>query len=263
MNNSQELPQLGGKVIVVTGGAGQLGRAFCLAIAASKGVAVIADTSIESAKKVAEEICKLYSGGAIAVEMNITCKDSICRSIDYVHRQFGVINAVVNNAYPRNTNYGRRVEEVTYEDFCENVGMHAGGYFLVMQQFAGYFRRQGHGNIVNMSSIYGVIAPHFDVYESTSMTMPVEYAAIKSGVVHLTKYFAQYLKGANIRVNAISPGGILNQQPDKFLNKYRSYCGSKGMLNEEDVVGSLLFLLSDSSLYLTGQNIVVDDGFSL
>lgn len=207
MTEIKEKTQLNGKVIVVTGGAGLLGRAFCFAIADAGGVAVIADTSLEMSSEVAEEICEKYPGGALAVTMNITGKESILRGIESVHQKHGIIHAVVNNAYPRNTNYGRNVEDVTYDDFCENIGMHAGGYFLAMQQFTAYFRIQGHGNIINMSSIYGVIAPRFEVYQGTPMTMPVEYAAIKAGIIHLTKYFAQYLKGMNIRVNAISPGG--------------------------------------------------------
>lgn len=263
MTQIQERPQLNGKVVVVTGGAGLLGRTFCRAIAAAGGVAVIADVALANSQRVADDICATHSGGALAVEMDITSKESIRQAIEIIHQKCGIIAAIVNNAYPRNANYGRRVEEVTYDDFCQNVGMHAGGYFLAMQQFSAYFRENGGGNIINMSSIYGVIAPRFDVYQDTPMTMPVEYAAIKAGVVHLTKYFAQYLKRQNIRVNAISPGGILDRQPTAFLDKYRDYCGSKGMLDNDDVVGTLLFLLSDSSRYLTGQNIVVDDGFSL
>lgn len=95
------------------------------------------------------------------------------------------------------------------------------------------------------------------------MTMPVEYAAIKAAIVHLTRYFAQYFKADGIRVNCISPGGILDKQDEKFLREYKSQCGEKGMLDPQDVTGSLLFLLSDASKYMTGQNLIVDDGFSL
>jgi NAD(P)-dependent dehydrogenase (short-subunit alcohol dehydrogenase family) len=114
-----------------------------------------------------------------------------------------------------------------------------------------------------MSSIYGVIAPRFGVYEGTTMTMPVEYAAIKSAIIHLTRYFAQYFKSSGIRVNSISPGGISNGQSDNFLAAYKTHCGSKGMLDAADVGGTLLFLLSDMSRHINGQNIIVDDGFSL
>jgi NAD(P)-dependent dehydrogenase (short-subunit alcohol dehydrogenase family) len=250
------------KVVVITGGAGLLGREFCGAIAASGGIAVIADRKLEDAKHVATKIAQA-GGLAHAVELDITHKDSVNACITGLHQRFGRIDAVVNNAYPRNAHYGRRLEEVTYEDFCDNVGMHVGGYFLVSQQFAAYFKKQGCGNIVNMSSIYGVVAPRFEIYEGTSMTMPVEYAVIKSGVLHLTRYMAKYLKGNGIRVNAISPGGILAGQPAPFLERYKQQCTSKGMLDKSDLTGTLVFLLSDESVYINGQNLTVDDGFSL
>lgn len=138
-----------------------------------------------------------------------------------------------------------------------------GGYFSTSQQFAKYFQMQGHGNIVNIASIYGVVAPKFDIYNETEMTSPVEYAVIKSGLIHLTKYMAKYFKGKNIRINTISPGGILNNQPEKFLKKYNDQCSTKGMLETQDLNGTLIFLLSNASRYLNGQNIVVDDGFCL
>lgn len=255
---------LNDKVVVVTGGAGALGRGFVAAIARQGGTAIAADVNIEAARQVADEWQAQPGGGSIvAAELDITSKDSVRALIGSLQERFGRIDAVVNNAYPRNKNYGRRLEEVTYEDFCSNVDSHLGGYFLVAQQFCMAFKAQGHGNLINMSSIYGSMAPRFEVYEGTPMTMPVEYAAIKSAVVHLTKYFAQYFKGTGIRVNCLSPGGILANQPSDFLNVYNAHCASKGMLSPEDVVGALLFLLSDESRFITGQNLFVDDGFSI
>ena len=129
--------------------------------------------------------------------------------------------------------------------------------------FSKYFKRQGYGNIVNISSVYGVIAPRFEIYKDTSMTMPVEYSVIKSGLIHLTKYMAKYFKGMNIRVNTISPGGILDNQPELFLEKYKGECLNKGMLDKSDLKGTLVYLLSDMSKFVNGQNIVVDDGFTI
>jgi NAD(P)-dependent dehydrogenase (short-subunit alcohol dehydrogenase family) len=254
---------LADKIIVVTGGAGLLGRTFSAAIAREGGTAVVADRDIEGARRIAEEIELVHPGRAHAKAIDITDADSLRNLIGELQADHGTIDAVVNNAYPRNERYGRRMEDVTYADFCDNVGMHLGGYFLVAQQFAAHFRSQGRGNIINMASIYGVIAPRFEIYAGTTMTMPVEYAAIKAGVLHLTRYFAQYLKGTGTRVNAISPGGILDGQPAPFLERYRERCADKGMLDKSDIVGTLLFLLSDMSAVVNGQNLVVDDGFSL
>jgi NAD(P)-dependent dehydrogenase (short-subunit alcohol dehydrogenase family) len=95
------------------------------------------------------------------------------------------------------------------------------------------------------------------------MTMPVEYAAIKSGLIHLTKYMAKYFKGMNIKVNALSPGGIFDNQNEIFLKNYKDECLNKGMLDKSDLNGTLIYLLSEMSQYINGQNIIVDDGFSL
>jgi NAD(P)-dependent dehydrogenase (short-subunit alcohol dehydrogenase family) len=93
--------------------------------------------------------------------------------------------------------------------------------------------------------------------------MPVEYSATKAAVIQLTRYFAQYFKGSGVRVNSLSPGGILAEQPSSFLEAYNGHCASKGMLLPNDLVGALLFLLSEQSQFMTGQNLIVDDGFSL
>ena len=106
----------------------------------------------------------------------------------------------------------------------------------------------------------GIIAPKFDIYNNTKMDMPVEYAVIKSALLNLTKYMAKYCKGNSIRVNSMSPGGILDGQDPVFLNNYNSQCLTKGMLNSKDLSGTLLYLLSDMSKYVNGQNLVIDDG---
>lgn len=250
------------KIIVVVGGAGLLGSHFCSVIAEQGGTAIIADLDMTAATAVAEKI-KANGGEAEAAILNITDSVSVNNLIASLHERYGRIDAVVNNAYPRNKNYGRRLEDVTYTDFCENVSMHLGGCFLVAQKFALYFREHNGGNIVNMASVYGTLTPRFEIYADTSMTMPVEYAAIKSAVIQVTRFFAQYFKTDGVRCNSISPGGILDDQPDDFLEKYNSHCGTKGMLNPQDIKGALVFLLSDASKYINGQNLIIDDGFSL
>jgi NAD(P)-dependent dehydrogenase (short-subunit alcohol dehydrogenase family) len=250
------------KVVVVTGGSGLLGRRFCEAVAAHGGRPVVADINLEQAQAVAEAI-RGSGGESIAVHLDITSEESVRALIAKVNEHYGRIDGVVNNAYPRNARFGRKLEEVVYADFCANIDSHLGGYFLVAQQFAMHFRGAGGGSIVNLGSIYGVIAPRFEVYDDTPMTLPVEYAAIKAAVSHLSRYFAQYYRKSGVRVNTLSPGGIFDHQPEKFLERYNAACGTKGMLDGDDIVGTLVFLLSDASRYVTGQEIIVDDGFAL
>lgn len=142
--------------------------------------------------------------------------------------------------------------------------MHLGSSFLFTQQCAAYFKKhQTPLSLVNISSIYGVVAPDFTIYENTSMTMPVEYAAIKSGLLHLNKYAVKYVNNSCFRINSVSPGGIFDCQPEMFLEAYKKKPHGAGMLDVRNMVGSIIYLLSNQSEFVTGQNIVVDDGFSL
>lgn len=252
------------KVVVITGGAGLIGKEFVKAVVENQGIAIIADINEELGLKVKEDLSKeLNSINIDFIRLDITSKSSLNNCIDFLNDKYQKIDALVNNAYPRNKNYGRHFFDVEYEDFIQNLGLNLGGYFTASQQFSKYFKSQGHGNIINISSIYGVVAPRFEVYDNTPMTMPVEYAAIKSALIHLTKYMAKYFKDMNIKVNALSPGGIFDHQPEAFLEKYKEKCLNKGMLDNSDLKGTLVYLLSDMSRYVNGQNIIVDDGFSL
>jgi len=252
------------KVIVITGGAGLIGQEFVKAVIEQNAIAIIADINKELGNDAKEKLSKeLNTGNIDFIQLDITSKKSLQECISYLDNKYGRIDALVNNAYPRNKNYGRHFFDVEYDDFVENLGLNLGGYFTTSQVFSKYFKRQGYGNIVNISSVYGVIAPRFEIYKDTSMTMPVEYSVIKSGLIHLTKYMAKYFKGMNIRVNTISPGGILDNQPELFLEKYKGECLNKGMLDKSDLKGTLVYLLSDMSKFVNGQNIVVDDGFTI
>jgi NAD(P)-dependent dehydrogenase (short-subunit alcohol dehydrogenase family) len=252
------------KVVVVTGGAGLLGHEFVREISSFGGIPIIAEINEEQGLEVKNIINKKLSSKVVDFfPIDITSKESIEEFIKLVSKKYKRIDALINNAYPRNKNYGHHFFDVTYEDFCENLSINLGGYFLTSQTFSKYFMDQGFGNIINISSVYGVLAPRFEIYKGTPMTTPVEYAAIKSGLIHLTKYMAKYFKGKNIRVNSVSVGGILDQQPISFIEKYKSFCLNKGMLDPEDVIGTIIYLLSDISKYVNGQNIVVDDGFVL
>lgn len=264
--NKQIQQNLHDKVVIVTGAVGLIGKAFCLEIAKVGGYVILADINEEKGREIEEKINEKYGKEQVKFyNVDITNIESINKSIRLILDKFGKIDALVNNAYPRSKNYGKKkFEEVTYDDFCENINMHLGGYFLISQQVSKVMMEQKFGNIINIASIYGFAAPRFEIYENTDMTMPVEYAAIKGGIINLTKYLASYLGKYNIRVNCISPGGIFDNQPESFVERYsQKVLIEKRMANVDDLAGALLFLLSDASRYITGQNIIVDGGWSL
>jgi NAD(P)-dependent dehydrogenase (short-subunit alcohol dehydrogenase family) len=253
------------KVVIITGGAGLIGRAFVKAVAGSGGTAIIADVDEIAGNKVQEELSTESGSNKIEfVKVDITSDSSVRDMIDVIVGKHKKIDALVNNAYPRNSNYGRKFEDVTYEDFCENLNLHLGGYFLVSREVSRVMVRQKLGAIINIASIYGFMAPRFELYDGASFTSPVEYSAIKGGLLSLTKYLASYLGKHDIRVNAISPGGVHDNQPESFVSQYakKAIVGNR-MAEPDDLTGALLFLLSDGSRYITGQNIVVDGGWSI
>lgn len=260
---------LEGKVVIVAGGLGLIGKEFIKAIVENGGIGIIADIDETNAGKMINSIkSQLPTGKIDLVKLNITAKKSISSMINVVVKKYKKIDGLVNCAYPRTKNFGKGFEDTTYEDFCENVNLQLGGCFLLSQQLGIYFKKQGYGNIINISSIYGVVAPRFDIYGKASfhgkrMTVSIEYTAIKSAIIHMTKFMAKYYAKCNIRVNCITPGGVLDNQPKEFLEKYNFYGLSKGMINAEDLKGALIYLLSDWSKYVNGQNIIVDDGWTL
>ena len=256
---------LNGKTVIITGGAGLIGSAFSKACAESNANLVIVDIDEKRGNELIDAIqTKTKNENTVFQRCDITDIKDIQNLINLTLDQFGKIDALVNNAYPRNRNFGKVFEEVTFDDFCENVDMHLGGYFLITQQVAKTMIKQKYGTIINMASIYGFAAPRFEVYGDTKMTMPVEYAAIKGGIITLTKYLASYLGKYNIRVNAVSPGGVYDNQPENFVDAYskKVVLGNR-MANVDDLTDVIIFLLSDGSKYITGQNMIVDGGWNL
>lgn len=176
----------------------------------------------------------------------------------------GSIDGAINCSYPRGKNYGASLRDVNLESFNNNVSLHLGSYFNFLNQTSAFMQKAKlNGSLICTSSIYGHMAPNFDIYNGTQMTMPVEYAAVKSSINHLIKYFAQFYSDTGLRFNSISPGGILDKQPESFINAYAEHSLSKGLLDTSDILPLIEFMISDKSKYINGQNIVIDDGFSL
>jgi NAD(P)-dependent dehydrogenase (short-subunit alcohol dehydrogenase family) len=245
------------KNIIIIGGAGRLGKAFVKGSSDEGFDVTVLDIHSEVDWSKMNINCDLY------LQVNINDTSSLDMAIEKIDKIKGKIDFVVNSSYPKNKNYGKSVFNTEIEDFNDHIELHIGGYFNVMKKFAKYFITQGYGNLINISSIQGVFAPKFNHYDGTDMISPIEYTAAKASIIAMSKYMAKFLKNKNIRINCISPGGILDNQPESFLENYQSSCTSKGLLNPDDLLGALLFLISDSSKYMNGQNIIIDDGWTL
>lgn len=255
--------RLQGKKIIVVGGSGKIGKELSHRLISEGASILVADREISVWDDyVKEELTELEQFKSSTYKLDLTNTEEVKNLIDYIRRQ-GVVDAVVNCSYPRSEGFGKNLEELSYEEFSEGLKVHLGSYFLITKEFALLMKSQGHGNIVNFSSIYGCMAPRFELYQGTSMVQPITYAAVKSGLIHISKYFSKYFREFGLRINCVSPGGILDNQPEVFLRKYAENCSSKGMLDPKDVIGAVVFLLSDDGRYVNGQNLVVDDGFCL
>lgn len=250
-----------GETVLIVGAGGLLG-AKVTRHALEQGAKVIAvDLSVDYLQ------ARLSKEGVDITNLNLSCSSldvTVEKDVISFFESDIEITGAVNCTYPRNKAYGAHFFDVKLSDFNENLSLHLGSAFLFTQQCAKYFKlNQKPFSLVNISSIYGVIAPKFEIYDNTPMSMPVEYAAIKSAILHLSKYAIKYVNNSLFRINSVSPGGIFDNQPESFLNAYKALTNGEGMLDVNDVIGTIIFLLSPTSKFVTGQNIIVDDGFSL
>ena len=247
MMDYSELFSCAGKRALVVGSSGLLGREVVAGLAAAGADVIGADVAPV-----------LVPGAVRAVELDIASEASVAAVFDDV----GAVDIVVNCAYPRTADWGADIADVPFDSFAENLRLHLGGYFLVAREAAMRMAASGGGSIVNFASIYGLVGPTWEVYEDTNMTMPVAYSAIKGGVINLTRYLATRYGPSGVRVNTVSPGGIEDGQDAAFIAAYARRAPMQRMALPHEVVGSVVFLASDASTYVTGHNLVVDGGWT-
>jgi NAD(P)-dependent dehydrogenase (short-subunit alcohol dehydrogenase family) len=254
-----ELFDLSEKVAVVTGGAGLIGSTLCEGLAEHDATVVLVDIDADTAEDVARSI----DGEVVVKSLDINSEVAVEALFDSVVDSFGSVDILVNSAYPRNENYGRAYEDVSVTDWEENIRLNLNSYYLTCHKASEIMKDQGGGNIINVGSIYGTQAPDFDIYTGTEMTSPVEYAAIKGAVINFTRYLASYLGRYGIRANVLSPGGVFDDQDERFVEQYESRTPLSRMADPEDLKGPIVYLAADSSRYMTGQNLIIDGGWTV
>ncbi len=196
---------------------------------------------------------------------NILDEKEVKNTFSKIFKKYKRIDCIINSAYPKKKNFSKTFINISLEDFNENLSINVGSLYCLIKNIYPYFKKNRKGNIINVASIYGKIQPKFEIYENTLINPPTVYGSIKSAQIMLLNYFAKTFnyKKINIRCNTISPGGVFGGQSNIFLKNYRKYCKNKGMIDPSDLIGVAKFLISEDSKYITGQDIQIDDGFSL
>lgn len=248
---------LEGKVILLTGGAGLYGRGLTADLAAAGAQLVIASRNVEALEQVAGEE-RLEGRLVTAMQLDQADEGSVLRVRDAVLQQYGRIDGLVNNAVAR----PMKSPEHT-EGWIESMRVNATGLYLITTHIGKAICEHGRGSIVNIGSMQGMIGPSFELYAGTNMGVPPpDYFFHKGGMINFTRYFAALYGPQGVRVNCLSPGGFFNNQPEPFLTRYQEHTMLNRMADPEDLGGSVIFLLSEASKYITGANLAVDGGYS-
>lgn len=270
--SSSELFSLKGKNVIITGGAGILGQRFARGIASFGGNVAIVDTDFSAATTLAAELESEFSIRSLPILCDVSSKNSVAAMMVTFIAAFGTVDVLLNNAATKSSDlnaFFAPFEEFSLETWREVMAVNIDGMFLVAQAVGKEMVSRGtYGSIIQTSSIYGHIAPDSRIYEGSSyndhpINTPAVYAASKAAVIGLTRYLAAYWGDKHIRVNTLIPGGVESGQNDIFKARYSNRVPLGRMANADEIVGTVIFLASDASSYITGQNIVVDGGLSV
>lgn len=250
-----------GKVALVTAGAGPLfGSSISEALAEAGATLITASRSREANLQFAAEL-RQRGCDAHGMQFDLADHASIRRLHDEVLARFGRLDVLVNSALARDGHVGR-LEEQTPETWLRSAQGDFAGLFLICQLFVADMARQGKGSIINISSIYGVVANDPSLYAGTNMVQPPTYNFVKAGMINYTRYLACYYGKRGVRANCLSPGGYFDNQPEVFVKRYNERVPAGRMMNHQDLQGAVVFLASDASEYVTGANLMVDGGWT-
>lgn len=270
--------KLNDKVAIVTGGPGLLGKEFCRTLAEAGAAVVVADINAEAVTTLTKA---LIQGGyhALGVVTDVTQPESVRATVAETLATFGRLDILVNSAaldpkfdpqalaeMARQGAVSGAFEDYPLESWQAALDVNLTGMFLCCQAALKPMLARGKkGSIINICSTYGLVAPDQRIYQRAGQQKsykPVYYSVTKAGVLGLTRYLATYYAGTEIRVNALSPGGIFNDHDEVFLQAYSARTVMGRMATKDEMNGALLFLASDASSYMTGSNLVVDGGWT-
>lgn len=238
------------KIVIVTGGNGLLGKQIINHLRAKGALTINLDITATNDLDQGQLHC------------DVTSEENIRDCVNRIEEQFGRIDGLVNNAYPRTEDWGTPFESIDVGSWKKNIDWQLNSHFVISQEVLRHMRVQASGSIVNIASIYGVVGNDFSIYENTQIGTAAEYSAIKGGLINFTRYLASLYGRHNVRINCVSPGGIFDNQDPKFVATYENRVPMKRMGRAEDIAPSVTFLLSDDAKYITGHNLIVDGGWT-
>lgn len=260
---------LKGKVVVVTGGTGILGSVYCRCFAEAGASVVVADLDETKCRKHAEDFHRTTGSPVIGISVDLTSEDAVIQLASSIIKEFGTVDVLVNNAAAKSPNFFADLEEFPLEDWNQVLAVNTTGMFLTVKHLGRIMAAKGSGSIINISSIYGLVGPDQRIYEGSwygdmggTINTPLVYSATKGAVVAITRYLATYWGPKGVRTNTLTPGGVSSGQNNIFSEKYSNRVPLGRMARADEMVGALIFLASDASSYVNGQNIVVDGGWT-
>jgi NAD(P)-dependent dehydrogenase (short-subunit alcohol dehydrogenase family) len=271
MNLVEQLFSLKDRVIIVAGGAGQIGFSVSTILADAGATVVIADIDTEMAE---EKIRSLgdaeYKSRLYPIKLDVSDESAIESFYRQIAERFGSLYGLVNSFHYKgntrkldtNSNFFAGFEDYPLEAWEKVHDINLKGSFLMSQKAIPYLKANGKGVIVNFSSTYGNVSANKSIYGNSGINSPVAYATSKAAIINLTRYIATHLAEFNIRANVLSPGGVFNNQSEEFLKNYTNLTPLKRMADANDYQGAVLFMMSDASAYMTGANLVVDGGWT-
>ena len=254
--NVKDLLNLKGKIVLVTGGAGNYGQSIVEGLAEAGATVITASRNLERGESVAQNF-RNNGLDVSALQVDQANHESVLNLKNEIVQKFGKLDVFVNNAVARPMEgYNDSIEK-----FAKSMSVNATGMMDILREMSDLIAKNGGGSVINISSMMGMFGPDLSNYEGTDMgDMPPDYFFHRGGMINITKFMARMLADKNVRVNCVSPGGLFNNQPKQFLENYIKKVPVGRMANRDDMKGLMVLLASDASAYINGENILMDGG---
>ena len=266
-----KLFDLEGRNIVITGASGLLGSQYANTLSSAGANIILLDIDTAKNEKLKSTLIKKYKNKISAYTLDISDQIKVNKTSKKIIKDFKKIDGLINNAAytskgakEKSDNAFGAFENFPIDIWQKSLDFNLSGVFFCSQAFGKIMAKQGKGVIVNIASTYGLVGADQRIYGKSGLNLPISYAATKGAIVNFTRYLAAYWHGKNIRVNTLSPGGVMDKtyQEKSFIKKYSEKTILGRMANKDEYNGAMLFLISDASSYMTGANLVVDGGWT-